>query len=259
VSETFDMPLRALRRDRAARTGAELFLLERVFADCLERVELLGRQFARALLLGSPDPGWAERLGALAGTVDVRDPGRLFAQAAGGRIVIEDGWLPEPGAYDLVIAIGPLDTVNGLPLALRLLFEALMADGLLIGAMSGGDTLPLTRAAMRAADQAGGAVSAHVHPRVEAAALAPLLEHAGFVRPVVDIDRIAVAYSGFARLIGDLRGMAATNVLLRRDRKPILKKGLAAALECFAQQSENGRASETFEILHFAAWRAHQG
>ena len=53
-----------------------------------------------------------------------------------------------------------------------------------IGAISGGDTLPLLRAAMRAADTPAGAASPHVHPRIEAAALAPLLaarrlRHAG--------------------------------------------------------------------------------
>ena len=39
MADLFDMELRALRRDRAARTGPELFLLERAFADCLERLD----------------------------------------------------------------------------------------------------------------------------------------------------------------------------------------------------------------------------
>jgi hypothetical protein len=36
--ELFDMRLRSMRRDRAARTGPELFLHERAFADVLERL-----------------------------------------------------------------------------------------------------------------------------------------------------------------------------------------------------------------------------
>src|SRR4029079_6502048 len=35
MGELFDMDLRAKRRDRAARTGPELFLFEGVVADCL--------------------------------------------------------------------------------------------------------------------------------------------------------------------------------------------------------------------------------
>ena len=54
----FDPDLRAMRRDRAARAGAELFLYERAFADCLERIALMQRRFGDALLIGCPDPAW---------------------------------------------------------------------------------------------------------------------------------------------------------------------------------------------------------
>ena len=109
-----------MRRDRAARTGPELFLYERAFADCLERIELMQRRFARALLIGCPDPGWPERLRSVCEDVDVRDPGELFAQSARGSTLVEDAWLPPEQVYDLVLAVGTLDTVNDLPLALRL-------------------------------------------------------------------------------------------------------------------------------------------
>ena len=56
----FDMELRALRRDRAARQGPELFLFERTFEDCLDRLSLFRRHFTRAVLIGCPDRGWPE-------------------------------------------------------------------------------------------------------------------------------------------------------------------------------------------------------
>ena len=90
------MKLRAMRRDRAARRGPELFLFERAFADCLERIALVQRRFDRALLIGCPDPSWRERLDAVADEVDVRDPGPLFAAAAGGATIVEDAWEPPP-------------------------------------------------------------------------------------------------------------------------------------------------------------------
>ena len=95
-------------------------------------------------------------------------------------------------AYDLVLAVGTLDTVNDLPLALRLIRYAMRSDGLFIAALSGGDTLPRLRAAMRAADAVSGLAAPHVHPRIEPSALAPLLGDAGFVDPVVDVDRVTV-------------------------------------------------------------------
>ncbi len=253
----FDMNLRAIRRDRAARIGVELFLFERAFADCLERLALAPRKFERALLIGCPDPHWAGRLRAFAGQLDVCDPGPLFAADAGGQPLIEDAWEAPPGAFDLVIAIGTFDSINDLPLALRLVRHPMRPDSLLLGAVSGGDTLPKLRQAMRAADAIAGVAAPHVHPRIEASALAPLLETAGFVRPVIDVDRVAVSYRALDRLVADLRAMGATNVLTARP--PFVgRAALAAASQAFVASGENSRTTEIFEILHFAAWTAKQ-
>jgi NADH dehydrogenase [ubiquinone] 1 alpha subcomplex assembly factor 5 len=242
VPDLFDMKLRAQRRDRAARVGPELFLLDRAFEDCLERIALMQRRFDRALLTGFPDPAWPGRLRELAETVDV---------AAANSV--EDDWEPQVGTYDLVLSIGTLDTINDLPLALRLVRRAMRGDGLFIGAFSGGGTVPQLRAAMRAADAVAGAASPHVHPRIEASAVAPLLEQAGFVKPVVDVDRVQVSYSSFERMIADLRAMAATNVLIARPRF-MGKAARSAAIRAFSEAGDGERTEEIFEILHFAAW-----
>ena len=256
VPDLFDMRLRALRRDRAARMGRELFLYERTFEDCLERIALIDRRFTRALLIGCPDPSWPERLGALADKVEAHDPGSLFAAAAQGHLIIEDAWHPEAGGFDLVLAIGTLDTVNDLPLALRLIRHSMSDNGVLMGALSGGDTLPRLRTAMRAADAVSGDAAPHVHPRIDASALSPLLTNAGFLRCVVDVERVAVAYSSLDRLVNDLRAMGATNVLGIRPR-PLTRAQAQAAAKTFAGGQD--RVTETFEILHFAAWTPAKG
>ena len=250
----FDMELRAVRRDRAARRGAELFLFNRTFDDCLERVGLVHRKFERALLIGCPDPEWPNRLRGFAAEIAVHDPGPLFAEAARGAVIVEDEWAMPPQTYDLAVAIGTLDTVNDLPRALNSVSAALRADSLFIGAMAGGDNLPELRNAMRAADRWTGAASPHVHPRIEASALAPLLSAAGFVEPVVDVDRVQVAYSSFKKLVADLRSMGATNILAARSPRPLARAALRAAAEEFGAASNGGRTLETFEIVHFAAW-----
>ena len=107
---------------------------------------------------------------------------------------------------------------------------------------------------MRAADLVTGIASPHVHPRIEASALAPLLSHAGFVMPVVDVDRAQVSYASLDRVIADLRRMGATNLLSARSRQNLLKSALAAARQCFTDAGNGSRTVETFEILHFAAW-----
>lgn len=258
MADLFDMKLRALRRDRAARIGPELFLNERAFADCLERLALVHRRFARALLIGSPDAGWPARLGSFADNVQVREPGPLFAERAGGDVLVEDSWKPGPDAHDLVVAIGTLDTVNDLPLALRLIRASMSVGGLFLGAFSGGDTLPQLRNAMRAADSATGAAAPHVHPRIEASALAPLLAAAGFIEPVVDVDRASVSYRSLERLVADLRAMGATNLLNARPRF-VGRKARAAGISAFAEAADGGRTVEKFEVLHFAAWTPDKG
>ena len=241
VSELFDMKLRGLRRDRAAG-GPISFLHQRVFAEIAERIEQLGRRFERALVIGYRDPEWLPPLHAVAKRVDVADLN-----------LVEDDWAPPENVFDLALSVGTLDTVNDLPLALRLIRHAMGADGLFIGAMSGGDTLPQLRAAMRAADAVAGAAAPHVHPRIEASALGPLLHAADFANPVVDIDRLPVSYPSLERLIGDLRGTGATNILHARPRF-IGRAARAAAIRAFAKAGHGWRTVETFEILHFAAW-----
>jgi NADH dehydrogenase [ubiquinone] 1 alpha subcomplex assembly factor 5 len=248
------MKLRALRRDRAFRTGPELFLHERAFEDCLERLALIRRRFKSALMVGCPNPHWSNRLKEIVESFETADPGPLFARAAGGFCIAEDDWDPPQAAYELILSIGTLDSVNDLPRALRALRASLAKDSLLIGAMAGGETLPQLRLAMHFADRAAGGSSPHIHPRVEAASLFPLLSACGFIMSVVDVDRVQVSYETLAGLVTDLRRMGATNILDQRSRKPLLRVAKLAAEAAFRSAGDGSRTVETFEILHFAAW-----
>lgn len=258
MADLFDMNVRTLRRDRAFRTGPAMFLFERAFGDILERLTTVRRSFASALLIGTPDPRWPDMLVGFAGQVKAADPGGEFAKAAGGLQVKEDQLDLEPGSYDLIVAAGTLDTVNDLPQALLRLRFLLKPDSLLIGVLPGGETLPRLRQAMRSADMATGAASPHVHPRIEPAALAQLLGSAGFAMPVVDIDRVRASYNDLGALVADLRSMGATNILTARPRTALTRAAFAAAQEDFRPDGSE-RTTETFELLHFAAWTPAAG
>ncbi|QNP43533.1 hypothetical protein H9L15_01775 [Sphingomonas daechungensis] len=146
----FDEGLGELRRQRALKRGPELFLHERAFEDILDRLSLIQRRFRSALLVSTFDPRWSQKLGSYADTVEVIAPQDIAGI--------------EPGAYDLVIALGWLDTANDLPRALLTMCFALQDDSLFIGALSGGDTLPALRSAMRSADERMGGATPHAHP-----------------------------------------------------------------------------------------------
>lgn len=237
----FDPDLRPLRRARAERMGADYFLHERAFDDCLDRIETNTRRFRSALLFGPALPGWRERLMAT-GIAEV-----IMVDPASND--------PLPHAPDLCLSIGALDGVDELPALLGALRHLLAPDALFIGALAGGNSLPTLRQAMQAADLAGGhGASAHVHPRIDPSSFAALLANAGFVEPVVDLDRVTLRYDTLDAIIRDLRAMAATNCLRARPRRPILRTGLAAARAAFDTLAIDGRSSETVELIHFAAW-----
>lgn len=206
----------------------------------MERLAMIQRRFSKALLIGCVDPAWRDRLLARASSVD----------AIGAAALMHI----EPAVYDLCVSVGELDTVNDLPNALLAIRFTLKADSLAVGALSGGDTLPALRSAMRAADESMGAAAPHVHPRIEPSALAQLLSDAGFSMPVVDVDRVEASYSRFSDLVRDLRAMGATNILAARSRRALTRAAAEAAARHFALESKDGRINERFELLHFAAW-----
>jgi SAM-dependent methyltransferase len=252
--ELFDRRLRALRRDRAARAGPELFLYDRAFRDCLDRLADIVRTFDRCLLVGCPSPGWPQQLSAFAREVDVMDPGPLFAATAGGQQVEEDRFDFGTDRYDLAVTVGTLDSVNDLPLALQLLRHALRMDGLLIGAIAGGNSLPAMRASLIEAGRSQGRVIARTHPRIEASALTGLLSAAGFSMPVVDVDRITLRYSDLTALVRDLRAMGVTSMLSDRP-PPLTRAEFRTAAKAFERLGAGGRTEELIEILHFVGWK----
>ena len=233
--------------------GPDLFLFDRAFDEGLDRLRDISRAFDRALLLGCPSADWPARLASIAGKIDVLDPGALFAADGGGMQIEEDRHDFGAGGYDLCVAIGTLDTVNELPIALGLIGRALKPDSPLIGAIAGGNSLATLRAALIEAGRYEGRVAARTHPRIEPSTLAQLLAAAGFSMPVVDVDRVRLRYADLDALVRDLRSMAATSVLTQRP--PAMSKSEAVGTgEAFRRLGDGERTEEIVEILHFLAW-----
>jgi len=253
--DLFDRHRRALVRDRAARNGVELFLHERAFAECLDRLGGIQRRFERALLIGVPDPDWVVRLEGVAQSVAGLDPGCVFATAAGGTHAEEDRHDLGTARFDLIVAVGTLDTVNDLGTALAAIRRALCPDSPFIGALAGGDSLPALRRAMLAADQLTGPAAARTHPRIAPATLAGLLAAAGFVMPVVDVDRVTLRYASLAALVRDLRAMGASNMLGQRAA-PRGRHWANLAAAAFAAAAVDERTEERIDLIHFLGWSA---
>jgi SAM-dependent methyltransferase len=250
----FDRRLRRARRDRAARLGSGDTLVSLMAEDLLARLDGVSRDFACALVLGC-EPHLLERLGARGMAIVGADAGFALAAGAGG-VQCEEDRLPfADGCFDLVLSAGVLDSVNDLPGALVLIRRILRPDGLFLAAFAGAGSLPLLRAAMLAADDAGGGATPRIHPQIDVRAAGDLLTRAGFALPVADVHRLELRYSGLPALVRDLRAAGMTNVLLARSRRPLLRRAFAAALASFAGAADgDSRTGERLEIVTLTGW-----
>jgi len=80
-----------------------------------------------------------------------------------------------------------------------------------------------------------------------------LLMRAGFALPVADVETLDVGYRDLGRLFGDLRGMAAGNVLAQRQ--PLVSATVGRTAAAFAGASDDrGRTHETFQIVFLTGW-----
>lgn len=217
-----------------SKESSELFLHARAFDDAIERAVATGRSFERALLLGCVDTSWHARLAELASSV----------------VVADDITQLKPAAFDLVIAIGELDTAPDPRLHLFALARSLRARGLIAGAIVGGASLPALRSALLEGSRATGRAALRVHPMIDGPALSQLLASASLTDAVVEIDRVEVAYRSLDRLAADLRAMGCANALA--ERQPLRRAEWETARRAFLGGGE--RRVERFDLLHFSAW-----
>lgn len=252
----FDRRLRRLRRDRAAAAGEPAWLYRRAADELIERLALVRRDFRRALDLGCGDGYLTDRLRDRGLDVVPTDAGRAFAAAARGIQADEDRLPFADAAFDLVVSVGALDTVNDLPGALTLIRRTLRPDGLFLAAFLGGGSLPRLRGALRAAEDAEGlAASPRLHPQIDIRAAGDLLGRAGLALAVADGETVNARYGSLARLVADLRAMAATNLLTARAKRPFRRSGYAAAAAAFAAGAEaDGKVVERFDLIFLSGW-----
>jgi len=252
--DIFDRSLRSIRRDRMlADFAAHDFLYRAMLDELLDRLGDVQRDLPEALVIGCPDGSAKAALEAMGKRVACIDPGFLAARAHGGVQGDEDALPFADNSFDLVIASGTLDSVNDLPGALILMRRVLRPDGLMLAAFTGAGSLPRLRAALMAGE--GDRPGQHIHPQVDVRSAGDLLSRAGFAMPVADGETLSVRYGDLLRLMHDLRGMGAGNILTARP--PALRRGaLMGAASHFATAADpNGRTAEQIAIVYLSGWK----
>jgi SAM-dependent methyltransferase len=247
----FDRALLRARQKRAQRQGAATFLLDRVAEDMAERLHAVLRAFADGADIGTSGD---QVRNALAGRVD-----RL------AHIDLPDSEsepLPlVPQSIDLAVSALALQFVNDLPGVLAQIRRALKPDGLLLAAMTGGDTLTELRQSFAAAEaELEGGVSPRVAPFADLRDIGALLQRVGFALPVTDVDRVVVRYDSAFALMQDLRRMGATNVLVERRRVPTRRATLLRMAQIYVERfaDPDGRIRATFDVIWLSGWAPHE-
>jgi SAM-dependent methyltransferase len=246
VPELFCPVKSGLGDARARRLGAETFLLDRMAADLVERLEPVLRDFATPFDFATPDAVFGKAVAA--------------ARKTGAFGAGHD--FPAQAGHDLITSGFALHRVNDLPGYLARLRHALRPDGLLIACFPGGDTLHELRAALLEAEsEVRGSAGLRVFPMVDVRAAGQLLQRAGLALPVADSEKLTLRYDHLFALIKDLRAMGATAVPLQRQGQPGLTRAiLARAAEIYAQRfsDADGRIRATIEMIWISGWAPHE-
>jgi SAM-dependent methyltransferase len=261
----FDRGLHRMRLDRAAKDFSQAdFLKRRAAQDVAERLEPIMRDFALAVDLGARSGAFREALaysdaaGRVGLLIEADLSQAMLAGRSGPRLVADEERLPfAPASLDLAVSTLALHWTNDVVGALIQIRRALKPDGLFIGAFLGGVTLTELRQSLVAAEaEILGGAGTRVSPFADAADAAGLLQRAGFVQPVADVDRVTVTYEHPLRLLADLRQMGETNVLAERHPRRLTRTLLSRACELYVERfgTPDGRVPATFEILTLTGW-----
>lgn len=250
----FDRTLYRRRRGRQSDSG--LILAGETAAQIVERIGSINRRFRHALDLSSRNAIFETLRPAAANWV------RAGYGVDRPDVIADEEVLPfADGAFDLVVSVLSLHSVNDLPGTLIQIRRTLKPDGAFIAALFGGETLRELRLAFAAAEaNALGGASPRIAPFADVRDLGGLLQRAGFALPVADVERTTIRYRNPLRLFGDLRALGETNVLVQRRPEFLSRKLLQAVLAEYTQRfsDDQGRVPATFDVIYLIGWAPHE-
>lgn len=236
----FDPAALARNRQRADRGKApDLFLHARAADQIKERLASVNRGFTRpAIVTGWPD-FWAN---AFPEATLVRDQDTLDLA---------------PASHDLIIHALALHWSNDPVGQLIQCRRALVANGLFLGVLFGGQTLWELRSALaKAESRVKGGLSARVAPMADIRDLGGFLMRAGFALPVADNDPVSVSYASLTALMRDLRAMGETSAIAARPRSFSPSRVFSTAQDIYARHFSDakGRLNATFDMICLTGW-----
>ncbi len=153
---------------------------------------------------------------------------------------------------DLIVSSLMLQWCDDLDAAFAEAHRVLRPGGFFAFSTFGPDTLRELRAAWAAADGYN-----HVNRFLDMHDLGDALVRAGFVEPVLDVERVQLTYTDVFALMRDLKTIGAHNVTEGRARGLTGRRRIERVREAYeAFRGADGRLPATYEIVYGAAWAA---
>jgi malonyl-CoA O-methyltransferase len=152
-------------------------------------------------------------------------------------------------SVDLVFSNLMLQWCDDLDAAFAEIARVLRPRGLFTFTTLGPDTLVELRDAWRAAD-----AGEHVIPFTDMHDIGDGLVRAGLAEPVLDVERMTLAYPDALALMRDLKAIGAHNANAGRARGLTGRRRLAAMQAAYERRRRDGVLPATYEVVFGQAW-----
>lgn len=227
--------------------------------NLLDRLRDIRQSFKHILIIGASSPSFQESLKECFSYPLTLWTADLCSRGVSIKTSYEA--LPFRAHYfDLIINFFTLHWTNDIPGFLRQTFHLLKPDGLYLSALVGGNSLnELSQVLLEAEDLCRGSISLRISPFVKSSQAGALLQRAGFVLPVCDIDSYKLCYGTFKDIISDLRNLGDTAAF--KERSTILTKKIykkAAEIYHLKFVNASSKLIVTADILYLTGWTPQQ-
>lgn len=169
----------------------------------------------------------------------------------------DDEVLHETKSFDAIVSNLNLHFINDIPQFLLKVRSLLKPQGIFIASFFGEENLhELAHVLFQAESEIYSGISPRMLPVIDVKTSAALLQKAGFINPISNLDKIEVEYSGPRKLLDDLKFMGQGNILLTRSRRFFTKKFLEKILTTYRKfyGTPGGGVKATFEIITIVGW-----
>ena len=155
----------------------------------------------------------------------------------------------ETASFDLVFTSLMLQWVRPLDAALGEIRRVLRPGGLLLASSFGPLTLQELRLAWAAADD-----GVHVNEFVDMLDFGSALQRAGYIEPVLDVDRHLRHYPDAAALMHSIKAIGAHNVHAARRRGLTGRHAFARMMQAYEAQRGAAGLPATWQVVYAVAW-----